>query len=97
MILLYMQGLENRFGFTARKTVAILTEHTGGTATCMHKAVCEVCKAEYGENDPSRHGNLIHVDAKASTAVSEGNIGTGIVVNVESILRMYNCKYSDCL
>lgn len=54
--------------------MAILTEHTGGTATCMHKAVCEVCKAEYGENDPSRHGNLIHVDAKASTAVSEGNI-----------------------
>ena len=65
---------ENGFGFTARKTVTILTEHTGGTATCMHKAVCEVCKAEYGENNPSRHGNLIHVDAKASTAVSEGNI-----------------------
>lgn len=33
---------ENGFGFTARKTVTILTEHTGGTATCMHKAVCEV-------------------------------------------------------
>lgn len=65
---------ENGFGVTARKTVAILAEHTGGTATCMHKAVCEVCKAEYGATDPSRHGNLIHVDAKASTAVSEGNI-----------------------
>lgn len=25
------------------------TEHTGGTATCLKKAVCEVCGEEYGE------------------------------------------------
>ncbi len=25
------------------------TEHTGGTATCLNKAVCEVCGEEYGE------------------------------------------------
>ncbi len=36
-------------------------EHTetgncaGGTATCMAKAVCETCKAEYGEKDPDNH------------------------------------------
>lgn len=64
----------NRFGFSVRKTVTLLAEHTGGTATCMHKAVCEVCKAEYGATDPSRHGNLVHVDAKSSTTTSEGNI-----------------------
>ncbi len=64
----------NGFGFSVRKTVTLLTEHTGGTATCMHKAVCEVCKAEYGATDPSRHGNLVHVDAKSSTTTSEGNI-----------------------
>ena len=28
---------------------------TGGTATCTAKAVCEVCKAEYGEKDPEHH------------------------------------------
>ena len=28
---------------------------TGGTATCTAKAVCEVCKAEYGEKDPENH------------------------------------------
>ena len=28
---------------------------TGGTASCTKKAVCEVCKAEYGEKDPEHH------------------------------------------
>ena len=28
---------------------------SGGTATCTAKAVCEVCKAEYGEKDPEHH------------------------------------------
>ena len=27
----------------------------GGTASCTMKAVCEVCKAEYGEKDPEHH------------------------------------------
>ena len=29
--------------------------HTGGTATCHSKAVCEVCGTEYGEFDPDNH------------------------------------------
>lgn len=28
------------------------TKHSGGTATCIDKAVCEFCKAEYGEKLP---------------------------------------------
>ena len=28
---------------------------TGGTATCTNRAVCEVCKAEYGKKDPENH------------------------------------------
>lgn len=31
------------------KKVAIHTKHTGGTATCTKKAVCEFCGAEYGD------------------------------------------------
>lgn len=31
------------------KTVAIHTKHTGGTATCTKKAVCDFCGEEYGE------------------------------------------------
>ena len=29
--------------------------HTGGTATCTAKAVCEICGAEYGEVNPDAH------------------------------------------
>ncbi len=31
------------------------TEHKGGTATCVAKAVCEVCGREYGEVNPQNH------------------------------------------
>ena len=31
------------------------TEHTGGEATCTAKAVCKVCKAEYGGKDSANH------------------------------------------
>ena len=56
------------------------TSHTetenchGGTATCTHKAVCTVCGGEYGEIDPNNHANLKHIDAKAATKTTEGNI-----------------------
>ena len=29
--------------------------HSGGTATCQKKAVCEFCSSEYGELDPQNH------------------------------------------
>ncbi|MBR4911020.1 MAG: hypothetical protein IKZ47_06850 [Clostridia bacterium] len=29
--------------------------HSGGTATCCSRAVCEICGAEYGELDPDNH------------------------------------------
>ena len=51
-----------------------LTEHTGGKATCMDKAKCEVCGAEYGELDPKNHTNLKHFQATAATKTTEGNI-----------------------
>lgn len=47
---------------------------SGGTATCIAKAVCEFCKASYGSLDPNNHTDLKHVDAKAATAAAEGNI-----------------------
>ncbi len=30
-------------------------EHTGGTATCTEKAVCDTCGEEYGDIDPDNH------------------------------------------
>ena len=47
---------------------------SGGTATCIAKAVCEFCKASYGSLDPNNHADLKHIDAKAATAAEEGNI-----------------------
>ena len=44
---------------------------TGGTATCTTKAVCEVCKVEYGEKDPNNHA-LQHRPAKAPTCTKPG-------------------------
>ena len=54
---------------------AVETENcSGGTATCIAKAVCEICKESYGSLDPNNHTDLKHIDAKAATAAEEGNI-----------------------
>jgi len=47
---------------------------SGGTATCKDKAKCAVCGKTYGELDAKNHGNLKHIDAKAATKTSKGNI-----------------------
>lgn len=51
-----------------------ISDHSGGTATCIAKAVCEICKESYGSLDPNNHADLKHIDAKAATAAEEGNI-----------------------
>ena len=47
---------------------------SGGKATCIAKAICEICKESYGSLDPNNHTDLKHIDAKAATAAEEGNI-----------------------
>ena len=49
-------------------------EHSGGKATCKAQAVCEICKAGYGNPDQNNHTDLKHIDAKVATAAEEGNI-----------------------
>ena len=51
-----------------------ISDHTGGKATCIAKAVCEICKESYGSLDPNSHADLKHIDAKAATTAAEGNI-----------------------
>ena len=41
--------------FTVKKTVNVLAQHTGGTATCTEKAKCEVCGDSYGDLDSNNH------------------------------------------
>ena len=64
----------DKAGNTAEMTVTVNDGHTGGTATCAEKAVCEVCGKAYGELDPKNHTDLKHIPAKAATEDAEGNI-----------------------
>ena len=64
----------DKAGNTAEMTVTVNDGHTGGTATCTEKAVCEVCGKAYGELDPNNHTDLKHFPAKAATEDAEGNI-----------------------
>lgn len=60
--------------FSADGGTVVCDSHSGGTATCAAKAVCDLCQAEYGELDPANHVDLKYVDAVAATTASEGNI-----------------------
>lgn len=64
----------DKAGNTAEMTVTVNDGHTGGTATCTERAVCEVCGKAYGEPDPKNHTYLKHIPAKAATKTAEGNI-----------------------
>ena len=64
----------DKAGNTAEMTVTVNDGHTGGTATCAQKAVCEVCGKAYGELDPKNHTDLKHIPAKAATKTAGGNI-----------------------
>lgn len=52
----------------------ICNSHFGGTADCQTPAICSLCGVSYGTKNPNVHANLTHVDAKAATAESAGNI-----------------------
>ena len=64
----------DKAGNTAEMTVTVNDGHTGGTATCTERAVCEVCGKAYGDLDGNHHANLKHIDAKAATKTAGGNI-----------------------
>lgn len=64
----------DKAGNTAEMTVTVNDGHTGGTATCTERAVCEVCGKAYGEPDPKNQTDLQHIPAKAATKTAGGNI-----------------------
>lgn len=46
--------------------------HTGGNATCMAKAVCEVCGTAYGTFDAEEHLHLVAHEGKEPTCYENG-------------------------
>ena len=67
-------GTTTLVGTVTNNGIIVCNNHSGGTATCNTKAVCDLCKSEYGEIDPAAHEALEHVKAKAATKDAEGNI-----------------------
>ena len=49
--------------------------HSGGEATCVNKAICSVCKVEYGAVNPSNHKHTEVRDAKDATCCEKGYTG----------------------
>lgn len=49
--------------------------HSGGEATCVSKAVCEVCKAQYGDVDVANHKHTEIRDARPATEQEKGYTG----------------------
>ncbi len=58
-------------GYSTKTVIPATGKHTGGTATCTAKAVCTVCRNEYGEIDADNH-NIQHHDAQAATCTTDG-------------------------
>ena len=49
--------------------------HTGGEATCISKAVCDVCGLEYGEVNANNHKNVVTENEKEATCEDAGYTG----------------------
>ena len=53
-----------------------MKQHTGGTATCTDKAVCENCQQEYGGLDSNNHtGTSTVTGKKGATCTEKGYTG----------------------
>lgn len=55
---------------------AAMGTHSGGTATCVDKAICEVCGVEYGTVDAANHtGDTVIKNAVEPTCSAKGYTG----------------------
>ena len=61
--------------------------HSGGQATCTKKAVCEECREEYGEIDPTYHLNLQRQGFKQPTQEENGYTGDLVCTDCHTILE----------
>ena len=63
--------------------------HSGGKANCSHRAICEVCGAEYGELDPNTHtGETKLIGAVAATTEHTGWSGNIVCADCGKVLSV---------
>lgn len=61
--------------------------HSGGEATCVKKAICSVCKVEYGAVDPSNHKHTEVRNAKSATCCEKGYTGDTWCIDCNKIIE----------
>ena len=75
------------FPFTVSKTVLLQKEHIGGEATCIAKAICEVCGEEYGEINSSNHTHTEIRNVIQATCTETGYSGDKYCTDCETLLE----------
>lgn len=76
------------------KTVAIHTKHTGGTATCTKKAVCEFCGDKY-ESDGSYHWKKCQNEGCDTTTEKEAHKGGEATTTKRAVCEVCGAEYGD--
>ena len=61
--------------------------HSGGTATCVDQAVCEICGLKYGELDPTNHVETELRNQKDAVWVYDGNTGDTYCIGCNTLLE----------
>ncbi len=65
-----------------------LAKHSGGTATCISKAVCQVCQSEYGELNSNKHaGEVCVLNKKDATVNEQGYTGDKVCSSCNVVLE----------
>lgn len=88
------------------KKVAIHTNHTGGTATCTKKAVCEFCGEEYGEyashnyggkygSDGTYHWKKCQNEGCDATTEKEAHKGGEATTTKRAVCEVCGAEYGD--
>lgn len=88
------------------KTVAIHTKHTGGTATCTKKAVCEFCGEEYEEyashnygdkyeSDGTHHWKKCQNEGCDATTKKEAHKGGEATTTKRAVCEVCGAEYGD--
>ena len=61
--------------------------HKGGEATCVAKAVCEVCGTSYGEKDANNHKNVVLKNNVAPTCKDPGYSGDKVCEDCGTVVE----------
>ena len=88
------------------KKVAIHTKHTGGTATCTKKAVCDFCGEEYGEcashnygdeyeSDGTYHWKKCQNEGCDATTEKEAHKGGEATTTKRAVCEVCGAEYGD--